>query len=75
MYLPSPQKSRKEYFSLFRISPDTTSIRYFLAFLIDLYLYNSKFSIQLQKPLDKPLYSAPSCNSSILTPYTCFSIL
>lgn len=42
---------------------------YFLTFLVDLILYNSKFSIQFQNFLDKPLYSCLSCNDSILDCY------
>jgi len=48
-------------------------MRYFLTFLVDLILYDSKFGIQFQDFLYKPLYSCLACNGSILNPDTCFA--
>ena len=50
-------------------------MRYFLTSLTDLLFHDSKFGIQLQNLLDKPLYRSPARNGSILDPYTCFRIL
>ena len=54
---------------------DVTGMQYLLTFQMDPLFYDSKFSIQLQDFLDKPLYSAPARNGPVLDPYTCFRIL
>ena len=45
------------------------------ALLADLILYISELFAQLQNPLNKPLYSLPSCIGTVFDPNTCFCIL